>query len=165
MGSKFDKKIFLDALPNLLLITPATTLEIWQNVDFVCRFDISMFLQKNYRFGDCFSITKAKLGGPILESSLQFRNSRKHFHRRASFGAEDYGIGKKAIFVRFRRFLIVGTKIAIWNKSYRFRDINCRFEDKSPFKRQTFIKGYYRLFFIVGAKIAVLRQKLPFSGH
>ncbi len=97
-----------------------------------------MFLQKNdvletiFRYGN-FSIIKAKLGGPISESFLQLRNSRNHFHRCASFGAVDYDFGKKAIFVRFRRLFIDGTKIAIWDKSYRFRDINCRFEDKSPF--------------------------------
>ncbi len=97
-----------------------------------------MFLQKNdvletiFRYGN-FSIIKAKLGGPISEYFLQLRNSQKHFHRCASFGAVDYDFGKKAIFVRFRRVFIVGTKIAIWDKSYRFRDINCRFKDKSPF--------------------------------
>ncbi len=66
MGSKFDKHIFLGALPNLLPTTPATTLEIWQNVYFVCGFDILIFLQKNdvletiFRYGN-FSIIKAKL--------------------------------------------------------------------------------------------------------
>ncbi len=44
-----------------------------------------------------------------------------------------YDIGKKAIFVRFCRFFIVGTKLPFWNELCRFRDINCRFEDKLPF--------------------------------
>ncbi len=78
-----------------------------------------MFLQKNdvletiFRYGN-FSIIKAKLDGPISEYFLQLRNSRKHFHRCASFGAVDYDFGKKAIFVRFRRYFIVGTKVTVF---------------------------------------------------
>ncbi len=60
-----------------------------------------------------FQLKRAKLGGPILEFSLHLRNSRKHFHKCASFGAIDYDIGKKAIFVWFRQFFIFGTKIAV----------------------------------------------------
>ncbi len=56
-----------------------------------------------FRSGN-FSMIIGKLRGPILESTLHFRNSRKHVHRCASFGAVDYGIGKSAIVVRFRRF-------------------------------------------------------------
>ncbi len=87
-----------------------------------------MFLQKIdvsetiFRNGN-FSIIKDKLGGPILESSLHFRNSRKHVHRFTSFGAVDWDIGKKAIFVRFRRFFIVRTKIGVLGQNLPFLGI------------------------------------------
>ncbi len=65
-------------------------------------------------------LERAKLGGPILESSLHLRNYRKHFHRCASFGSIDYDIGKKAIFVRFRRFFIVGAKSVVSGQKLPF---------------------------------------------
>ncbi len=98
-----------------------------------------------------FQLKEAKLGGPTLESSMHFRNSRKHLRRCASFGAVDYDFGKKAIFVRLRRyfrkgslrrFYIVRAKIAVlrqklpfWDESCHFQDINCRLGDEMPFSR------------------------------
>ncbi len=37
----------------------------------------------------------------ILESSMHFRSSRKHCHRRASFGAIDLDIGKRPFLCAF----------------------------------------------------------------
>ncbi len=70
--------------------------------------------------------------------------------------------GKRQFLCGFGDFSSLGQKLPFWNKRCRFRDINCRFEDKLPFKTGYFRKGYFQRFFIVEAKIAVLRQKLPF---
>ncbi len=51
----------------------------------------------------------------------------KRFHTRASFGVVDYDIGKKAIFVRFRRFFIVGTKATVFGIQTSCLRINRRF--------------------------------------
>ncbi len=68
----------------------------------------------------------------IFESSVHPRISGKNFHRYASFGAVDFDIGKLAIFVLFRRFFFVGTKLPFLHESSRIRDINCRLGDKMP---------------------------------
>ncbi len=84
-----------------------------------------MFLQiiavseTSFRYAN-FQLNRAKLGGPILDFSLHLRNSRKHFHRCASFGALDYDIKKKAIFVQFRRFFIVGTNNVVSGQKLPF---------------------------------------------
>ncbi len=151
VGSKFDKKNFLCALPNLLPTTPATTLETWQNASFVCGFDILKFLQKIdvletiFPYGN-FSIIKAKLDGPILESFLQFRNSRQHFHRCASVGVVDFDFGKG-------NFCAVSAILHPWDKNCHLRQRLPFSGHKLPFQKQNFSKGYYRLFFIVGAKL------------
>ncbi len=83
-------------------------------------------LETIFRYGN-FSIIKTKLGGPVLESSLQFRNSRKHFHKCASFGALDYEIGKKgnfcavlAIFHRWDKKCYLGQKLPFSGYKLRF---------------------------------------------
>ncbi len=96
------------------------------------------------------------MGGPILECSLHFRNSRKHFHRCASFGAVDYDIGRKAIFVRFRRFFIVGTQIAVLRQKLPFSRIQTAVLGKnSRFRGDIFVRAIF-------VELSSLRQKLPF---
>ncbi len=136
---KIWQKNFLDALPNLLPTTPSSTLEIWLNVNFVCAFDILMFLPKNWRFRDYFSLRQFLYYKKqnwvalfwslpcILEILINIFVTALHSVPWTTI------LEKKAIFVRFRRSFIVGTKNESWDKSYRFRDINCRFKDKSPF--------------------------------
>ncbi len=114
MGSKLDKIFFLGALLILLPTTPATTLEIWQNGNFVCKkIDFSETIFRNGNF----SIIKGKRWWPYFGVFPAFLNN---FHRCVSFGAVDYDIGKKAIFVRFRRFFIVATKIAVLGQTLPF---------------------------------------------
>ncbi len=103
-------------------------------------FDILMFSQKN---------DDGKIGWPFLESSMHLRNSRKHFHRCASFGAVDYDIWKKEIFVRFRRFFIVGTKVAVFGIQTTVLRINRRF------RGGIFVMAMFGDFSLLG-------QKLPF---
>ncbi len=85
-----------------------------------------------------------------MESSLHFRNSRKHFQRCASFGAVDFDIGEKAIFMRFLRFFVVVTKISVlrqklpfWDESCRFQDIICRLGDKCRFRDNFFVRAIF----------------------
>ncbi len=101
----------------------------------------------------------------ILEFSLHFRNSRKHFIGAFHSVPQTTILGKRKFLCGFGGFSPLGQKLPFWDKSYRFRDINYRLQDKSPFKRRSFRQSYFRRFFIVGTKIAVLGRKLPFSGH
>ncbi len=164
--SKFSKNIFLGALPNLPPTTPATTLEIWRNVNYLCGFAISMFFANNCRFGDQFSLrqfsSREKLGGPILESSMPLEIL-------GNIGAlhsvpQTTILGKRQFPCGFADFSSLGQKLPFRDKSYHFRDINCRFKDKSPFQRRYFRKGNFRRFFIVGAKIAVFRTLIAVWG-
>ncbi len=96
MSSKFDKMLILCAVSTFLRSCKKLT----------------------FRYGT-FSIIKGKIGGggAIFHSSLLLRNSLKHFNRCTSFGAVDYDIGKKAIFVRF---FLVGPKIAVLGQKLQF---------------------------------------------
>ncbi len=100
-----------------------------------------MFLQKNdvletiFRNGN-FSITKAKLDGPISEYFLQFRNSRRQFHRCASFGAVDYYFGKRQFLCGFGdssslgQKLPFGTKVTVFGIKLAVLRINRRFRGR-----------------------------------
>ncbi len=121
-GSKFDKKFFLGALHSLLPTTPAKTLEIWRIVQFVCGFDIFMFLQKIdvqetiFRYGN-FSIIKGKIGWPHLGVFHAFQKFSETF--------------KQVRFIRCRRLRIweKGNFCAVSPMFYRW-DKNCRFGTK-----------------------------------
>ncbi len=41
-------------------------------------------------------------------------------------------LGKRQFLCGFGDFSSLAQKLPFWDKSYRFRDINCRFKDKSP---------------------------------
>ncbi len=78
-------------------------------------------VQRLFSLREFFKQKRPNLGGPILEPSLHRRNSRKHFHRCAAFGAVDYDIGKKAtfcvvsaIFHRLDEKYRFGTKVTVF---------------------------------------------------
>ncbi len=62
------------------------------------------------------------------------------------------------------KYLSLGQKLPFWDNSCRFRDINCRLEDKLQF-RDKFLSGPFSAIVHCLDKIAVLGRKLPFSRH
>ncbi len=100
----------------------------------------------------------------ILEASLHFRNSGKHFWGCALFGAVDYNIVKTAIFVRFRRFFIAGTKIAVSARKLPFSGHKLPFWGKNVVFKAIFSIDLFSAIFHrsdkncrLGTKFAVFR--------